>query len=131
MTELGFELLGRRVDTNKNGAWGVVRGIDALEIGGSHSHRRQRHGQLRERQRLERAARDIEQLERLRDVGNGFGADRVVGDEQRRELGDLRQALADPRGIRIGTTGCDACRTQGPSGVLRHPRQGLGKLECF
>jgi len=65
----------------------------------------------------------------LRDVGNGLGPNRVVGDEQRRQLGDLGQGLADGRGIGIGKASCDACRTQRPGGVRCNARQGLGKFE--
>ena len=108
----------------------MVRGVDAFEIGCGHSHRSECNGQLRERGRFEGAAGNVEQLERLRDVGNRLGANRVIGNEQRGQLGDLRQRGANRRGIVLGTTGCDARGTQGSGGVLRHTRQGLGKFQC-
>jgi len=70
-----------------------------------------------------------QQFERRRDVGNRLGADRFVRDQQRRQLGDLGKRIADRSGIRIGDSRCDACRTQRPRGVLRHPREGLGKFQ--
>jgi len=65
----------------------------------------------------------------LRDVGNGLGPNRVVGDEQRRQLGDLGQGLADGGCIGVRKASCDACRTQRPGGVRGNARQGLRKLE--
>ena len=108
----------------------MVRGAEALEIGGYHSHRGERDRQLGERGSLERTARHGEQLERLGDIGNGLGPDRVVGDQQRRELGDLGERVANRRCIGGGAASCDACGAQRPGGVLRDPRQSLGEFEC-
>jgi hypothetical protein len=81
--------------------------------------------------RFERAARHIQQLERFRDIGDGLGPDRVVRDQQRRQLGDLGEALADGRCIGVGEASGDACRTQRPGGMRCDARQGLGKFEGF
>jgi hypothetical protein len=107
----------------------VVRGIDALEVRCGDAHRGERHGQLGQRQRVERASRNVEQLEGFADVGHRLGADRVVGDEQRGELGDLGERGANRSGIGVGEASGDAGCAQRPSGVLRDARQGLGKLE--
>jgi hypothetical protein len=106
-----------------------VRRTEAFEICRNDPHRGERDRQLSARRRFERAARHREQLERFRDIGNGLGADRVVGDEQRRQLGDLGQGLADGRCIGVRKARCDACGTQRPGGVLCNARQGLGKFE--
>jgi len=108
-----------------------VRRSEPFEIGRDDTHRRERDRQLRQRQRVERAAFDRKQLERARDIGNGLGTDRLVGDQQRGELGDLREAGADRGGVSVGETGGNACRTQRPGGVLRNPRQGLGEFESL
>ena len=77
------------------------------------------------------AARHIQQVERCRDIGNGLGPDRVVRDQQRRQLGDLREALADGRCIGVGEASCDAGRTQRPGSMRCDARQGLGEFEGF
>ena len=79
----------------------------------------------------QRYALHRQQLERCRDIGNGLCPDRVVGDQQRRQLGDLSQAIADGHCIGVGEASCDACRTQRPGGVRCHARQGLGEFECL
>ena len=129
LDEPGFELSGGWVDSEQKRALCAVRRAKALEIGRDNAHRGERDRQLRERRRVERTALDREQLERLCDVGNRLGANRFVGDQQRRQLGDLRERVADRRGIRVGESRGDACRTQGPRGVLGHPRESLGKFE--
>jgi hypothetical protein len=108
-----------------------VRRSEPLEIRRNDTHRRKRDRQLCQRQRVERAAFDRKQLERARDIGNGLGTDRLVGDQQRGELGDLSETGADPGGVGVGESRCDACRTQGPGGVLRNTRQGLGEFESL
>ena len=108
-----------------------MRRIEAFEIGCHNAHRRESHRQLSQRERLEHAARHIEQLQRLRDIGNRRGLDRFVSDEQRRKLGHLRQRVADGSGIRIGESRGDPGGTQGPGGVRCDSRQGLGKFEGF
>jgi len=108
-----------------------VRGAKALEIGGDHAHRHQRHGQLGERRPLEGAALDCEQCERLRDIGNRLGADRFVRDQQRRKLGDLGKRIANVRGIGGGETGGDAGGTKRPCGVRSDARQCLRKFQGF
>jgi hypothetical protein len=65
----------------------------------------------------------------VRDVGNGLGADRLVGDQQRRQLGNLGESLADGPCIGVGEASRDACRTQRPCGVRGNARQGLGKFQ--
>ena len=108
-----------------------MRRSEPLEIRRNDTHRRKRDRQLRQRQRVERAAFDRKQLERARDIGNRLGTDRLVADQQRGELGDLREAGADRGGVSVGETGGNACRTQRPGGVLRNPRQGLGEFESL
>ena len=108
-----------------------MRRSQPLEIRRDDAHRGEGNRQLRQRQRVERAAFDRKQLERARDIGNGLGTDRLVGNQQRGELGDLREAGADRGGVGVGETGGNACRTQRPGGVLRNPRQGLGEFESF
>jgi len=106
-----------------------VRRSQPLEIRRDDAHRGEGDRQLRQRQRVERTALDGEQLERSRDIGHRLGADRVVGDQQGGELGDLSEVGADRRSIRGGETSSDACRTQGPGGVRSDSRQGLGEFE--
>ena len=127
--ELGFEFLEGWVDTQVRGAWCAV--AEPLEICCDHAHRRQRYGQLGERRRLKGAALDGEQLERLRDIGNRLGTDRFVRDQQRRQLGDLRERVANVRGIGGGETGGDAGGTKWPCGVRSDARQCLRKFQGF
>ena len=67
----------------------------------------------------------------MRDVGNGLGADRVISDQERGELGDLSELRANAGGIGSGTSGSDTGGSQGPGGMLCNPRQGLGEFERF
>ncbi|OLC87451.1 MAG: hypothetical protein AUI86_06740 [Gemmatimonadetes bacterium 13_1_40CM_3_66_12] len=129
LDELGFELLGGWLDTQVRGARCAV--AETLEIGRDDAHGGERDGQLRKCRCFERAAGDIEQLERWRDIGDRLGTDRVVGDQQRGQLGDLPEAGADRGGVGVRKTSGNACRTQGPGGVVRNPRQGLGEFESF
>jgi hypothetical protein len=117
------------VDAERSRAWGAVR--ETLQLGSHHAHRRKRHGELGDRRRFERAALDREQLERRRDVGNRLGADRLVGDQQRRQLGDLGERGADGGGISRRMTGGDAGGTKRPCGVRSDARQCVRKFQCF
>ena len=54
-----------------------------------------------------------------------FGAQGARVDVHRND----KVSVADRRGIRVGESRGDACRTQGPRGVLGHPRESLGKFE--
>ena len=109
----------------------VVRSAEAFEICRNDAHRRERNRQLGTGRPLERAARHIQQLQRFRDIGNGLGPDRVLRDQQRRQLGDLGEALADGRCIGVGEASCDACRAQRPGSMRCDARQGLGEFEGF
>ena len=108
-----------------------MRRPDPFEVGCNDSHRGERDGELGQRERVECTARHIEQRQRLRDVGHCLGADRLVGYQQRGQLGDLRECVADRRGSGFGEAGCNACRTQGPGGMCCDPRERLGELECL
>jgi len=108
-----------------------VCGVEALQVGRDNAHCGEGHGELGKRLRFERAARHIQQLQRFRDIGNGLGPDRVVRDQQRRQLGDLREALADGRCIGVREASCDACRTQRPGSMRCYAGQGLGEFEGF
>ncbi len=130
-TERALELFRWWIDTNRGRASCPVSGIEALQVGRDNAHRGEGHGELGERLRFERAARHIQQVERFRDIGNGLGPDRVVRDQQRRQLGDLSEALADGRCIGVGEASCDAGRTQRPGSMRCDARQGLGEFEGF
>ena len=91
-------------------------------------HRGERDGQLRERGSLERAARHRQQLERRRDVGDWFGANRVVGDQEGGELGDLREGGADVGGVAARLTRADARGAEGTGGMRGHTRQRVGEF---
>ena len=108
-----------------------MRRAETFQIASGYAHGRECDRQLRECRRFERAPWHREQLERRGEVGDGLRADRIVRDQQRRQLGDLGKGGADGRCIGFGTTGCDAGRPQGPSGVLRDARQRLGEFQCF
>jgi hypothetical protein len=108
-----------------------VRRLETLQIGCGDTHRRERHRQLGERQCFERAAFHAEQLERRADVGHGLGADRLVGDEQRGQLGNLGKRGADRGGVLRGRAGADAGGAQRPGGVLGDACQGLREFECL
>ncbi len=106
-----------------------MRRSESLQIRGDDAHRGKRHGELGECLRLEGAALDSEQFERLRNIGNRLGPDRVVGDQQRRQLGDLRERIANVRGIGGGAAGGDAGGTKGPCGVRSDTRQCLREFQ--
>ncbi len=75
------------------------------------------------------AASATVRLEGLRDIGNRLGADRLVGDQQRRQLGDLGERGADRRGVLLGTARSHTGGAQRTCGVLCDTRQRLGKLQ--
>ena len=108
-----------------------MRRAEAFEIAGDDAHRGECNRQLGERGRFEHTAGNGEQLERLPDIGNGFGPNCLIGDEQRRKLGDLRERVANGCGIGGGAASGEASGTQRPGGVLCNPRQRLGEFECF
>ncbi len=127
LAEPRLEVLLRRVGAQQRGA---RRGVgEALQVGRGDARRRERDRQLGERRAFERAPRDAEQLERGRDVGDGLGANAVIGDEQRGELGNLREAGADGDRISGGGAAHHASRAEGPGGVRRHARERGGEFE--
>ncbi|MFN2570662.1 MAG: hypothetical protein ABR537_03470 [Gemmatimonadales bacterium] len=105
--------------------------LEPFQLGGDDPHRRERDCQLGQREPLERTARHSEQLERGREVRDGLGANRFVGDQLRGELGDLCERFADLGGVGACESGGDAGGAQRPGGVFGNTRQCLGKFQCL
>ena len=123
-----LEVARRRVDAQRRGAGRAAR--ESLQVARDDTHRRERHRELGERRCFEGAAGDVEQLEQRRDIGNRLRADRLVGDQQRRQLGDLGERGADCGGISGRATGGDPGGTEWPCGVRSDARQCLREFQC-
>ncbi|OLC47265.1 MAG: hypothetical protein AUH68_01270 [Gemmatimonadetes bacterium 13_1_40CM_4_69_5] len=120
-------LLGRWVDPQRGGARGVLR--QTPQLGRRVSRRDQRRRHQRQGRPVEGAAGDGEEVEGGSDVGNGFSADGVVGDEEALELGDLREGGADGVRVAAGAPRSDPRGAQGADGERRDPLQRGGKLQ--
>src|SRR5207244_10030654 len=81
----------------------------------------QRAADLGEGGAFERAPGNGQQVERRTDVRHGFGADGVVREEARGELGDLGEGAADGVWIRAGGPGSHAGRAERARGVRPPP----------
>ena len=124
-----LQLLGRGIDPQRGGARRAVR--QPAQVGRHDAGRGEAAAQPRERGAFERAPRDLEQLERRRQIGHRFGADRVVGEEQGGELGHLGEGGADRGGIGRRSAGLHPGGAERTGGVRRHPLQRGRKLECL
>src|SRR5207237_6341509 len=120
----GEPLRGRvrgRIDRQRGGARRVGR--EAGQIARDDPGGGEGASQPRERGTFERAPRHAEQLQGGGDVGDGLGANRVVGEEEGGELGHLRERGADGGGIGRGGATRHAGGAERPGGVRRHPLQ--------
>ena len=128
VAEARLQLLGWRIDAQCRRARRALG--EPLQVPRGDARRGERHGQMGERLPLERASRDAEQLEGGTDIGDGLGTNAVIVEQQRGELGDLREGAADGGGVSRGGAAHHARRAEGSCGMRRHPRQRGGELEC-
>ncbi len=122
-----IHVLGGRLDPEGGGARGVLR--QAPQLGGGESRRDQRRRHESQREPVEGAAGDGEEVEGGSDVGNRFSADGVVGDEEALQLGDLGEGGADFVRVAAGAPRLDPRGAERADGVRRHPLEGGGKLQ--
>jgi len=127
-SEALLELLGRRVDPQRGRAGGIAGEPSQLRRGDAAGG--ERPGERRELEAFERAAGHRQQLERRRDVGDGLGANGVVVEQQRGELGDLRQRRPDHLGVAGRSAGTHPCGAEWPGGVRRHPLERGREFQC-
>src|SRR5262249_5838604 len=88
-----------------------------------------RHAELGEGRTFEGAAGNAEQAQRLVDIGNGLGAQRVVDNQQSGELGDLRQRVAYKGGIGGRLAALHPGRAQRARRERRHALERGRKLQ--